>query len=367
MIALLLVLNAVLGGFLPLPLPFPRDDPVDIRPIDATPQPIDRQIYLNLFTYAHLLDIAYCVSGLTGIEEPFSCDLDCAQRFPNMTLVHQWSFKDSVTGFIATTHANIFDYNETTTAKKTVVVSLRGTRSIFDSLADLKTDMVPYSNLRYSLPYCGPGCKVHDGFFGFFQHTLLNIHDVLENELRGEENYELVVLGHSMGGSIGLLLGLHFLDLGYENLTLVTMGLPLVGNKDFATWADTVLGSSLDPRHNSYQRKYFRVVHRNDIVPTLPRSSNPLDGYAQFENQIYLNCSSSMTVPPPETVLNCLTSDNRHCLAGDFESIGIIGSLRKNYYEAHNTYFRKLGLCGVKIGLPKLRWGPHIFGERTLG
>lgn len=360
--AVFLLVSTALGVLLPLPFPFPRDDPVAIRPIDVTPQPIDRQIYLNLFTYAHLIDVAYCVSGLTHIDEPFSCDLSCAQRFPNMTLVHQWSFDNSVTGYIATTNANIFDYSKASASKKTVVVSLRGTRSVFDSLADLKTHMVPYSNLRYRLPYCGEDCRVHSGFFEFFKNTLLSIHEVLEAEICDEEDYELVILGHSMGGSIGLLLGLHFLDLGYENLTLVTMGLPLVGNKAFSSWVDSVMGSSLDPVHNSYQRKYFRVVHRNDIVPTLPRSSNPLEGYAQFENQIYVNCSASETVPPPESVLNCVTSDNRHCLSGDFERIGFMDSLRKNYYNAHNTYFRKLGLCGLKLRLPKLGW----WGEREV-
>lgn len=322
----------------------------NLKPSQEVPKPIDRDIYSNLFTYAHLIDISYCISSVGGISEPFQCDLSCEERFPNVTLAYQWYFDDLVTGYIATTYANIFNYNDTSTEKppkKTIIVSLRGTRSFFDSYTDLKVDMVQYSNLRHKLPYCGDNCKVHKGFFEYYIHTLLNIRVVLDKELN-YENCELLIVGHSMGGSVALLLALHYLDLGYVQMTLVTMGQPLVGNREFVKWVDKVMGSNIEPKHNTYNRKYFRIVHKNDIVTTIP-NNNILNAYHQFDNQIYLNCSSDTTVPFPDTVVDCVTGDNPYCIRKDFQGISLIDYISRNYFKSHNTYFRKLGLCGMKI------------------
>lgn len=313
------------------------------------PEPIDSVVYSNLYTYAHLIDIAYCVDKFHQIGEPFECELACSSRFPNVTLVKQWYFDDSVAGYIATTKSNIFKYKQpeehvNSGKMKTIIVSLRGTRSLYDTIADLKVDMVSYSNLRYSLPYCGTNCKIHIGFNEYFHNTLRAIHLVLENELEGLENYELVILGHSMGGSVALLLALHYLDLGYERITLVTMGQPLVGNKEFTTWADYVLGSYMPVEHNRFDRVYLRIVHKGDIVTTIPRNGGLFENYYQFNNQIYLNISTTETLPGPEQVVDCFTGDNSKCIAKDFP---VRKLLSNNYYENHNTYFRHLGLCGI--------------------
>ncbi|CUM45921.1 uncharacterized protein AC631_04865 [Debaryomyces fabryi] len=310
------------------------------------PEPIDHEIYSNLFTYAHLIDISYCISQGKKISKPFNCDLNCSNRFPNMTLVHQWCFADSVCGYISTTNRNIFFNNDTDiedNPRKSIIISIRGTRSIFDTYTDLKAKMVKYSQMGTSLPRCGNDCKVHQGFYEYFQFTLNSIHEYLENELNQNEDYELIFLGHSMGGSISLLLALHYLDLGYDRLTLVTMGQPLVGNENFVHWVDNVTGSSVKPHHNSFKRKYLRIIHRNDIITTIPRSKNFFETYYQFDNQIYLNCSSG-NVPTPDQVIDCANGNNLHCIKGDF-----INNINRNYYEIHNTYFRKLGLCGIKI------------------
>lgn len=311
------------------------------------PQPIDRDIYMNLFTYAHLIDISYCVHQGNQISKPFICDLDCAERFPNMTLIHQWCFANSVCGYISTTYQNIF-YNNFSVVddkpRKTIIVSLRGTRSIFDSYTDLKANMIKYTNAGNSLESC-IDCKVHQGFYEYFQYTLRNINEILENELNSDEDYEVVFLGHSMGGSVSLLLAMHYLALGYNRMSLITMGQPLVGNENFVHWVDSVTGSSVKPRHNSFKRKYLRIVHRNDIVTTIPRSKSPFEIYYQFDNQLYLNCSSLNSMPSPDEVFDCFSGSNLNCIKGDFNIL----ETNQNFYESHNTYFRKLGLCGVRI------------------
>lgn len=295
------------------------------------------------------MDIAYCVGSHQRIEEPFNCDLGCKERFPNMTLIHQWYLDDSVCGYIAVTHSNIFLYNDTSdgSTRKTVVVSLRGTRSFSDLVADMHVGMVPYSNLRYSLPYCGDRCRIHKGFAASFANTLKSIDETLEKELLSSESYELVIVGHSMGGSVALLLALHYLDLGYHRVTLVTMGMPLVGNQEFTSWADYVLGSFMPIQHDSFQRKFIRVVHKRDIVTTIPKYGGTwLEKYAQFDNQIYLNVSSSEVTPLYRQVVDCFTGHNDLCIEGDKDHRSW-GTLPPEYFENHNTYFRRLGRCGL--------------------
>lgn len=308
------------------------------------PQSIDEDIFTNLFTYAHLIDISYCVSKFGRIRKPFNCDLECDTKFPNVSLVYQWYFHDSVCGYIATTYDNIFNYNDSNlNKKKTIIVSLRGTRSVFDSFTDLKVDMTNYLNLRYNLPPC-INCRVHRGFYEYYTNTLHYIKSILEDEIA--EDYELVFLGHSMGGSIAMLLALHYLDLGCNNTTLITMGQPLMGNINFVKWADMVLGSKNKAIHNSRARKFLRIIHKNDIVTTLPESTMA-DEYAQFDNQIYLNCSHSNSNPSSDQVVDCRSGDNAYCISKDFSTS--LDLINKNYYEAHNTYFRKIGLCGIRV------------------
>ena len=105
--------------------------------------------------------------------------------------------------------------------------------------------MIPYSNTGTKLPLCGFDCKVHRGFHDYYTRTLSIIHPYIMEELNNcieDDNYELIILGHSLGGSIAYLLGLHYLDLGFDKLTLVTMGQPLLGNENFVSWGDKVLG-----------------------------------------------------------------------------------------------------------------------------
>ena len=205
----------------------------------------------------------------------------------------------------------------------------------------MKVDMTRYSNPGIHLPLCGDGCRVHDGFYKYFTTTLNNINDYIVNEI-GDEDYELIIVGHSLGGSIALLLGLYYLDMGYDKLTLVTMGQPLTGNYDFVNWADGVLGSQTKLKHNEFERKFLRVVHKNDIITTIPRSRNPFIQYHQFDNQIYLNCST--TRPRMEEVVDCIVGANQNCIAHDFP---YFASDKHDYLQAHITYFRRMGLCGI--------------------
>lgn len=354
--SLLLILGAVAA--LQVPIVLNQEDPIVLNHDSSDihvdfPEQLDTEIYNNMFTYAHLMDITYCITETGGISKPFKCNMDCEERFGNMSLVHQWYADDAVAGYIATTQTNLFNYKQEN--KKTIVVALRGTRSVFDTIADMKVEFTDYSNLKIELPEC-VDCKVHHGFYSFFVNTLLEIHTILSKELHLDSDYELVIVGHSLGGSIALLLGLHYLDLGFDKLTVVTMGQPLVGNKAFVEWTDKVMGSNSIAEHNLFSRKYFRVIHKADVVSVLPQTKNVFERYQQFDNQIYLNCLSTEKQPQPDSVIDCKSGDNPYCIKNDFRNEWFFSrQLQRNYLVIHNTYFRQMGLCPVaktRLGLP---------------
>ncbi|CAH2354166.1 putative autophagy-related protein 15 [[Candida] railenensis] len=344
--------------------------------------PVTFKIYQDLYTYAHLIDISYCVSNTNQISEPFECDLGCSKAFPNITLLYQWFFDDTVAGYIALSdHPSEINDTSATLPGKTLIVSLRGTRSAPDTYTDLRVEMTSYTNLNKHLPSCGPNCRVHRGFFNNYLSTLNKINPVIEKaieEYDNEGDLQILIMGHSLGGAVALLLALHYLDsLGNSNkLKLVTMGQPLVGNKQFTNWADMQL-QSFSPIE---ERKFWRVIHKGDVVATLPNKKlsiirqevaleeeiagifppfiNPPppidlqpDFYQQFDNQIYINCSSHNYNPIQSEVVDCWTATNKKCIQGDFPPL----SERKGpqdkvvSYDSHLAYFRKMGFCGVRI------------------
>lgn len=345
MLFVLMYFIANLLGFLGLGLGLWSPSIISLEGTHQWPTTIDKKLYEDLFTYSHLVDIAYCVSNIGKIDLPFQCPLNCSELFPNMTLSYQWAFDSSVGGYISSTYGDIFQYNEEehNNEFKKIIVSLRGTHSLHDSLIDVETNMVDYKNNGNLLPDCEK-CAVHEGFMNVYEKTLENIESILELEINETPLYEVYFMGHSLGGSVALLLALHFLDKGYHNLKVVTFGQPLVGNKEFVSWADQVLQSNLSIDSLSSNRKYFRVIHKHDIVTVIPKISENIKEYAQFDNQIYLNISSDTIEPVHNEVVDCKLGKNLQCILGDLKEI----TLKFNYYKDHNTYFRKLGLCSFK-------------------
>ncbi|CCE79656.1 Piso0_001738 [Millerozyma farinosa CBS 7064] len=335
---------AILPSFLGLSFGLWSPSVISLEGTHQRPTTIDKKLYEDLFTYAHLVDIAYCVSNIGKIDPPFQCPLNCSESFPNMTLSYQWAFDNSVGGYISSTYGDIFQYNEDEhdDEVKKIIVSLRGTHSLHDSMIDVETNMVDYKNNGNRLPDCEK-CAVHEGFMNVYERTLENIEDLLESEINECPLYEVYFMGHSLGGSVALLLALHFLDKGYHNLKVVTFGQPLVGNKEFVSWADQVLQSSSSVESSNSDRKYFRVIHKHDIVTVIPKMSENIKEYAQFDNQIYLNISSDIIEPLQNEVVDCKSGKNLQCISGDLKEM-----LTFNYYENHNIYFRKLGLCNFK-------------------
>ncbi|KAE9549629.1 hypothetical protein FO519_007170 [Halicephalobus sp. NKZ332] len=109
-----------------------------------------------------------------------------------------------------------------------------------------------------------PGGKVYAYFYNAF-YALYN-NSLLDNvqkakTLCGNGCDQLIITGHSLGGSLASLFGTLVLHQGVykpENLKTITMGQPRTGDEAYAK------------AHDELHKYSYRVVHRKDPVPHLP-------------------------------------------------------------------------------------------------
>ena len=137
-----------------------------------------------------------------------------------------------------------------------IYISFRGTESFKDVMIDtsISKQTIAYDNSTSPI-------RVHKGFYDAY----LSVRQVVL-DLVGK-NYEFgdkfFISGHSLGGALALICALdikyHFDFIDENELFVVTLGQPRVGNESFC---------------NSTNRRlpnYFRFRNGNDIVPTFPK------------------------------------------------------------------------------------------------
>jgi predicted lipase len=136
-------------------------------------------------------------------------------------------------------------------ATKTAVVSIRGTKTIWEWIADIDAVPVPY------LPVFGSGL-VHMGFQVVYEHIRGSIANLLKTNCQGAQN--IWVTGHSLGGALAVLCAFDVL----KNVKLgpvpklYTFAGPRVGAPDFT---GNFKGAIPD---------CYRVVNFLDVVPQVP-------------------------------------------------------------------------------------------------
>lgn len=142
-------------------------------------------------------------------------------------------------------HANVIDC-----ADGSVMVAIRGTKSIRDILTDV-------SAWRESIE----GCDVHKGFYtsatgirGLITQTI----DGLQNRWLGSRR-PIFVTGHSLGGAQAVIIAYQLRCLGYQVANVYTFGQPRTGNRAWAAKYDATMGPIT-----------YRVTNGADIVPWVP-------------------------------------------------------------------------------------------------
>ncbi len=353
---------------------------------------ISQPLFESLEELARIVDISYCV-GTSGIHKPFKCLSRCAD-FEGFELITTWNtgplLSDS-SGYIAVSHAPF---------TKRVIVAFRGTYSIANTIADLSTNPAEYApfpsdsnndsvctssaegddtegvqntkepllpqllaqqpgNQKRSIlePSECPNCTVHSGFLTSWRNTRCIVVPHVEKALQDHPGYELVLVGHSLGGAVAALASLEFQARGWDP-HVTTFGEPRVGN--------LALNQFIDKRFNFSNStmvedaKYRRVTHVDDPVPLLPLEEW---GYKMHAGEIFISKSS---LPPARADLkHCIGDEDPSCIndtpnsspedvpdVEDMEhhSVQQMWDLGRRYklwelFFAHRDYFWRLGLC----------------------
>lgn len=371
---------------------------VAAAPVDQTPllrhardnRTVSVELFAELEELARIVDITYCV-GLTslGISKPFTCLSRC-KDFPKFELINTWNtgplLSDSC-GYIALDHG-----------KQRVIVAFRGTYSIANTVVDLSTvpqEYVPYPgsdgdeedaktsfdvskdilggiaghfrrDVEPEQDHC-TNCTVHMGFHTSWKNTRPHILPEVEKARAFFPEYQLTLVGHSLGGAVAALAGLHLQARGYDP-TITTFGEPRIGNQALVSYLDRRFSAKVTPEIDAYL-KYRRVTHVDDPVPLLPLSEW---GYAMHAGEIYI--SKPSLSPDLKDLEHCRGDNDVKCIAGQDSTVpqdepalrkrDLLSSVRDEVHDveteswgipsryklwqlffAHRDYFWRLGLC----------------------
>ncbi|RPA94010.1 alpha/beta-hydrolase [Choiromyces venosus 120613-1] len=301
------------------PLLFPVREQIQLsnRRNSSTTTPISQKLFDEFEELSRIVDIAYCVGSLnTGVEQPFQC-LSYCKDFPTFELKQTWNtgiaLQDSC-GYVALSHAP---------AVPRIIVAFRGTYSIANAIADLsltKQEYVPYPS-RGRQEKC-EGCSVHSGFYESWTQSEAIIGDIVDELVRENPDYKLILVGHSLGGAVAALAGLDFKGRGYEP-TVTTFGEPKVGNSALAGFFNRKFTANT----------YRRVTHIHDPVPLVPLTQW---NYSQHAYEYYI--SASQLPYTREDIHLCEGNEDINCIAGDSPNA-------LQLFWAHRDYFHRLGLC----------------------
>ena len=270
-----------------------------------------------------------------------------------------------------------------------MIVGFRRTYSITNTIMDLSA--VP----QVYVPYPGdqpshPGrrclnCTVHAGFMTSWRNARSAMISKLSDTLTRYPDYQLVLVGHSLGGAVAALAGLEFQIRGWKP-QVTTFGEPRIGNKELARYIDQKFSlpssslstpsipSSLPDKSGGmfgigkqeHDSSFHRVTHVNDPVPLLPLADW---GYRMHAGEIYI---SKPDLPPDISDLEMCEGDaDPSCIANaELENdLRVLSSIVPtqdgdygNYLEnrwsliphrfrlwelffSHRDYFWRLGVC----------------------
>ena len=219
-------------------------------------------------------------------------------------------------------------------------------------------------------PVC-TNCTVHAGFLTSWTHTRPFLLPHLARLARVVPEYEIHLIGHSLGGAIAALAGLELRAQGIE-VVVTTFGEPRIGNLGLVAYLDCVFGLGVGEGGKEGQegKGFRRVTHVGDPVPLLPLAEW---GYAMHGGEIYVS-KPGLPVEVGD-VERCVGDEDERCIAGadggvmdaeagaavdeglgesgrdgddtvDEASWGLASRLRVwQLLFAHRDYFWRIGLC----------------------
>ena len=194
-----------------------------------------------------------------------------------------------------------------------------------------------------------------------WKNTRCTIVPHVENALIEHPDYELTLVGHSLGGAVATLAALEFQARGWD-VHITTFGEPRLGNKALNRYINERFNlTTVDPEHSRFRR----VTHIDDPVPLLPLEEW---GYSMHAGEIFI---SKPGLPPTvDDLQHCGGDEDPLCISDheppsltreqmlelkkasideDVHSQGWL-SVPPRYklwqlFFAHRDYFWRLGLC----------------------
>lgn len=149
-----------------------------------------------------------------------------------------------------------------------------------------------------------------------WQNTRETVLPAVAAALEQYPDYEVTLVGHSLGGAVAALAGLEMRLKGWDPL-VTTFGEPMIGNKDFAAFIDHRFGiasnssDEVDGGGTVVDQRFRRVTHINDPVPLLPLKEW---GYTAHAGEIFI--SKSELSPSVEDLRVCVGDQDPNCIAG---------------------------------------------------
>ncbi|KAL8943642.1 MAG: hypothetical protein Q9216_000930 [Gyalolechia sp. 2 TL-2023] len=324
---------------------------------------VTTELFSDLEELSRIVDIAYCVgaTGL-GIQKPFLCASRC-QDFHHFELIKTWN-----TGPLLSDSCGYVTLSHPPSAPR-IIVAFRGTYSIANTIIDLSTvpqQYVPYPahdsdeqeengsggwrdlfarSVNTESSKCD-GCMVHAGFMTSWRHTRPQLMDTVEDLVNRYPDYQLTLVGHSLGGAVAALASLDFHAKRW-NPQVTTFGEPRIGNKALMKYIDKAFCNESSSNTSTL---YRRVTHIDDPVPLLPLNEW---GYRMHAGEVYIFKSD---LPPENDDLRlCKGDEDPRCIAGAEVSRSFEVPARFRIWQfffAHRDYFWRLGLC-IPGGTPK--------------
>lgn len=198
--------------------------------------------------YVKFSGAAYCADPIFAHDSINDWSCKACKNFPGVTATTFHGKIKDANGFVA--------YDPT---ENEIIVSFSGTDplSIQNWIDDLDF-------IQTSYPYCGNGCKVHEGFYKSFNSTVDQVKSLVNSALASHSTARLSVTGHSLGAAMAAHCASELAHSGYKLHHVYTYGMPRVGDTNFETWYKS--SSSNIP-------ETYRVVHGHDPVPHVPLES----------------------------------------------------------------------------------------------
>lgn len=216
-------------------------------------------------------------------------------------------------------------------------------------------------------PKC-TNCTVHMGFLRSWENTRPVVLKHLLEVKAAHPDYDIHLVGHSLGGAVAALAGLE-LEVKGLNPIVTTFGEPRLGNVGLRDYLDGVF--KLNNNEGAEEKRFRRITHKDDPVPRLPLTEW---GYRMHAGEIFI--SAKHLPPEVSDIHHCQGDEDTACITGaesqgstqslllmgileqmalalevgedelEAENLGIPARMRMwEFLFGHRDYFWRLGLC----------------------